>query len=41
MDHSWTKQLVELHRLVQLALLNSNREDAWGKNAKGINFNGD
>ena len=41
MDHSWTEQLIELHRVVRFALLNSNREDAWSKNAKGIDFNGD
>jgi hypothetical protein len=41
MDHFRTEQLIEIHRMVQLTLLNSSREDTWSKNAKGIDFNGD
>jgi len=35
MDHSWIEQLIELHRLVRLAVVNSTREDTGGTNAKG------
>jgi fructose-1,6-bisphosphatase/inositol monophosphatase family enzyme len=35
MDHSWTEQLIELHRQVRLAIINSSREDTGGTNAKG------
>ena len=35
MDHSWTKQLIELHRVVRLAVIASSREDAGSTNAKG------
>ncbi len=35
MDHSWTEQLIGLHRVVRLAIVNSTREDTGGTNAKG------
>ncbi|MEE9158189.1 MAG: inositol monophosphatase family protein [Gammaproteobacteria bacterium] len=35
MDHPWTEQLIELHRLVRLAVINSTREDTGDINAKG------
>jgi myo-inositol-1(or 4)-monophosphatase len=35
MDHSWTKQLIELHRLVRLAVITSSRDDTGDTNAKG------
>ncbi len=35
MDHPWTEQLIELHRLVRLAVINSTREDTGDTNAKG------
>lgn len=35
MDHSWTEQLVELHRVVRLAVINCGREATGDTNAKG------
>jgi myo-inositol-1(or 4)-monophosphatase len=35
MDHSWTEQLIELHRVVRLAVINSSREDTGDINSKG------
>jgi myo-inositol-1(or 4)-monophosphatase len=35
MDDSWTEQLIELHRVVRLAVINSSREDTGDTNAKG------
>ena len=35
MDHSWTEQLIELHRLVRLAVINSSRKATGDTNAKG------
>ena len=35
MDHSWTEQLVELHRIVRLAVINCGREATGDTNAKG------
>ncbi len=35
MDHSWTEQLIELHRVVRVAVINSSREDTGDTNAKG------
>ncbi len=35
MDHSWTEQLIELHRVVRLAVINCGREATGDTNAKG------
>ncbi len=35
MDHSWTERLIELHRRVRLAVINSSREATGDTNAKG------
>jgi fructose-1,6-bisphosphatase/inositol monophosphatase family enzyme len=35
MNHSWTEQLIELHRVVRLAVITSSREDTGNINSKG------
>ena len=35
MQHSWTEQLIELHRVVRLAVINSGREATGDTNVKG------